>query len=102
MSFAKTVTLDQKSIDFVLLLMEELSTENFSQALRIAVTYAKIYKLGTATREDIKTELAISKHLINNYLRDTQKSDKKFFEITQVLNSRWSDKQKIAKLKEIL
>lgn len=102
LSFAKTVTLDTKSIEFVNFLMEELSTENFSQALRIAVTYAKIYKLGTSAREVLKTELAVSKYRIDNYIKDIEKSGKLFKEIDKILIGRWSDKQKIAKLKEIL
>ncbi len=102
MSFAKTVTLDGKSIDFIEFLMKELSISNFSQALRISVTYAKIYKIGTADREEQLKKQSILEYQIDEKEAIIQKANVIFKEIQVVLLSRWSDKQKVAKLKEIL
>lgn len=102
MSFAKTVTLDQKTIDFINFLMEELNIENFSQALRIAVTYATIYKKKTGEREDNKSNLIILRFRLEESMTQVKRADNIFSKIQTILIGRWSDKQKVAKLKEIL
>lgn len=102
MSFAKTVTLDQKSIDFILFLMKKLSLSNFSQALRIAVTYAEIYEKKTIDREEQLKRLTILEYQIEESEKTIHKANMIFKDIQVVLLSRWSDKQKVAKLKEIL
>lgn len=102
MSFAKTVTLDQKTIDFIEFLMEELSIENFSQALRISITYASIYKKNTSDRERQTADLAIIKYRLMEQAKTITKAENIFTDIQRILLGRWSNEQKIAKLKEIL
>lgn len=102
MSFAKTVTLDTKSIDFIIFLMEELNIENFSQALRISITYAKIYKIGTTDREQQKINLALLKLQLSEKDKIIRKAENIFTDIQKILLGRWSNHQKVAKLKEIL
>ncbi|MEE9374587.1 MAG: hypothetical protein V3V00_16140 [Saprospiraceae bacterium] len=102
MSFAKTVTLDQKSIDFLNILMEDLNIKNFSQALRIAITYATIYKTKTGERNKQAELIAILKYQHSEFIKSVAKNEKVLKEINSILLSRWSDKQKVAKLKEIL